>query len=253
MSYFLVVLIVIAIIAILYVWYITKYQNAISDSDPLKLDTDENKLIGEWYKNNLSPTYDFTTTTYEIAAKFLKIIHKITTDPTLIVVGDDLNNQYYNLTKIHLINEPTKVDEYVRLNEPTKVNESNLSSDCIFHIRDVFGIPGEIAIIYDEDIRKQLRSQNDNYDLLKLNNIMTMDPEGFISSYLQNVLNARWKQLLELNNPNISNNSGSYLCIDEADTNLPENIIATRSNSSAKINLLCTNLEFEALIKRLTA
>src|SRR5579862_6842378 len=96
-NYFLIILILIAIIAIIYVWYVTRYQNLISETDHLKLDNDENKLFGDWYENNLNPNYDFTITTTEIAIKFLQRIYQVDIDSDLIIVGTNIDKQYYKI------------------------------------------------------------------------------------------------------------------------------------------------------------
>lgn len=240
MSYTLIiVLVIISILAIIYVWYVSKDLH--KSDEKLFLHTDENKLLSQYYIDNVKQSLDFVITSEEIATKFIKRIYNITVDPKNIIIGSNLDTQYYQITKRKLNNAYSK------------------NEDSFIRLRNLIGIDGEIAIIYDNNIKNRLY-ENNKYDLRNLNDIMESNLDHKIYEYLQKGLKTRWTQLMTLNNPNILNYGDSYLYLKIEQDNteygtridLPENVVALNTSKGARINLLCDDREFELLKPRLT-
>lgn len=240
MSYALVTLVIIALISIAYVWYVTRGLNSIADDQPLSLDSDDDKLLIHWYKLYTKNSFDFNITDQQIAAKYLQRIHNIDINHNLIVAGNNLDAQYHKLTGNHLLSVYTD------------------NSDCIFDIRSVIGKNGEIAIIHNDKIRDSLKMTN-NLNLSDINDVIDSDIDTVARDFLQEILRGRWQQITDTNNSSILNSEGSYLYMTLPDdilspdtVTLPGNIIAAITPIGARINLLCTHLEFESLISRLS-
>lgn len=248
MSYFLIASILVAIIAVIYVWYVTRGLNSIPDDKPVPLETDDDKLLVHWYKLNIKHSFDFNVNDTDIALKYLKRVYDLDVDPSFIILGSDLDSQYYKLTNKHL----------TTLTHDISNNSHDI--DIIVDLRSEIGKSGEIAIIYNHYIRKLLQ-RNNTCDLTDLGLIINSDLDIIANNYLKEVLKFRWDQINQLNDPNVLNNSGSFLYIDSYDhtkdylINNPclifdGKISAMMTSKGARINLLCSNYEFEALIKR---
>lgn len=246
MSYFLIAAILLAVFAVLYVWYVTRGLNSIDDNAFIPLETDEDKLLVHWYKANIQPVYDFNVNDIEIAAKYLQRIYDIEIDAGLLVVGDNLAVHYRELTRRSLS------DKY----EP--------NTDCLFDLRSSLAMPGQIAIIHDKRIRHRLQSKT-KVDFTDIGVIMNNDLDKTAHEYITSVLKFRWDKIKEMNDPNVLNDKGSYLYYrlqnndQQGLTTILDKITAlvvpTENGSVGRINLLCSNYEFEALIyrwKRLT-
>jgi hypothetical protein len=238
MSYFLIGAIIIAVLAIVYVWYVTRGRNSISDDATISLDTEDDKLLHHWYDSNIQPDYDFTTTDVEIAVKYLHRIHEIEIDPSLLVVGSNLNATYLQLTQQAF---PTT---YV------------VGSDYLFEIRSHLAVNGEIAIVQNPAIRANLQRTSTG-DLTTIRLIMNNEMDLMARDFVRETLRLRWEQILALNDPSVLNRGGSYLYLrapEDAAMNQPilmlNKILALKTTQGARINLLCTNLEFETLMTR---
>lgn len=244
-------------LAILYVWYVTRGLNSVADDAIIPLNTSEDKQLQNWYKSNIEPSIDLTINEFEIAAKYLQRVHKLEISPDLLVVGNNLQLQYYELTKDH---DPIKAFLPYKY-EPDK--------DCVFDLRSSLARPGEIAIIYDDKLRQKLRQKN-NVNLDDIALIMNSGLDEIAHNYLTGMLNFRWEQINSLKDPNVVNNGGSYLYYrlpkglpeglpegsndDEGVTTILDKVAVLNSRSDelplGRMNLLCNNYEFEALMVR---
>lgn len=243
MSYFLVATIFVAIIAILYVWYVTRGLNSIPDDKLVSLDTDDDKMLIHWYNLNLKPSYDFNINDSEIASKYLQRLYNIEVDPHLLVLGTNLNTQYFQLTGVTL-------DVIYSSGTP------HPHIDSIFDIRSTLGKSGEIAIIHDSHIRTSLQRTN-NFDMTEIGFIINNELDTVARDFLRDVLKYRWEQISELNDPDVLNHDGSYLYLlnhDDSSIGFPVTVLngvtALMTAQGSRINLLCSNYEFEALMKR---
>ena len=228
----------VAVLAILYVWYVTRGLNSVTDTAVLSLETEEDKLLLHWYKANIRPAYDFNVNDIEIAAKYLHRVHGLDINPNLLVVGTNLDHQYYNHTR-NLLSR-----KYVS------------GTDCLFDIRSNLAKNGEIAVIHNTKVRSVLQRDN-SIDLTEVNIIMNNDLDVMARDYIQDVLKVRWDQINALDDPNVANYEGSYVYLRVETNNRSGNpitvfdtVTAMMTPSGARINLLCTNYEFEALIRR---
>lgn len=245
---YLIVSILVAIIAIVYVWYRTRGTLTISDSQFIPLNTDDDKLLVHWYKLNMKQSYNFEFNDFSIATKYLLRNYQLDIKPDLIVVGTNLASQYSEITGNNL----------------PKNNNNSSESDCVFDLRSTTGLPIEIAIIHNTRLKQDLR-RNNSCDLTELNSIIESDLDIIAKNYIQEVLKFRWEKINKLNDStilNINHNNTSYesyLYLPLPNTQSQSETITVLDSVSAfvtpqgaRINLLCSNFEFEALIKRWT-
>lgn len=220
---YLIAIIIVATIAILYVWYATSNLYYISDDTILVLSGDEHKALDNWYKQNIIPTLSFDLNENVVAMKFLSSIFNADFDSKLLVIGEGLREKYRQIVKRDISNEIG-------------------DNDCLISIRDIIGINGEIAIIHNDRLREIMRSKL-YYDPKMLSDILENKYEKLLQDYMQRLLKYRWDKIKELHDDNVINNSGSYLYLKDV------NIDNVESNNG-RINLLCTDAEFENLIIR---
>lgn len=231
--YFIIFAFIIAVIAIIYIWHVSKQYTSISDDKILLLDTNDDRILSDWYYHHIKQSFDFDLNldTYDISSKFINRIYNIDIDPNLLVVGLDIKSQYFYKTTniLPLFSDSTK-------------------HDCFFDIRSLVGKEGEIAIIYDSKVRSFLRNNNNNYDITNLNSIIDNNLDIKAKEYLVAVLKYRNDTLTSLNYPGLLNIDGTYAYFEN--NNIP-NVETLKTKFGYRINLLCTDLEFDTLIKRL--
>lgn len=259
MSFFLIASILVAVLAILYVWYHTRGLNSIPQNVSMPLNTDDDKLLIHWYKLNIKHSFDFNIDEKDIACRYLKRLYNIHVDPNLLVVGVGLSLQYAKLTN-HMPDIKYGCDEYVSALETREESDISIDNDCIFDLRSTVAKVGEIAIIHSSRLRNILR-KNNNYDPTELDAIINSDLDLMAHDSLKEILNFRWEQIIKLNDPNLLNigtNRGSYAYLripnnnisDDITTDIMDGVTAAITSHGARINLLCSNLEFEELMKR---
>lgn len=220
----LLILIIVAVVAIALMWWYSRKLHSIPDETVIYLNSDEDRVLHPWYKSVVrEDEYNFDLRTNEVASEVLRVVYGLEVDPSVLVLGDDLNLQYYHITGRVL---------------PRK---------CIFYVRETLGVPVQIAIVEDEGIRRRLQSQNE-YDANYLNQILRSDVAVVARDYLQQILTVRWNKLRELNLPGIQNDGGSYVYVK--DWTVP-NVEIASSKLGPRFNLLCSDIEFSNLLKRL--
>jgi hypothetical protein len=225
MDFFLLILIIVAIVAVAAMWWYSRRLHYIPDDTVIYLNSDEDKVLHPWYQSVVyDHAYDLDLHSNEVAAQFLSIVHGREVNPELLVMGEDLNLQYHRLT--HQL----------------------LPHDSVISVRDALGIPGEIAIVEDESVRARLRAHNE-YDANYLAHVLRSDGVAVIArDYLRQVLDFRWNKLRELNLSVIENDGGSYAYV--RDWTVP-NVAVAVSKLGQRANLLCSDVEFSNLLKRL--
>jgi vacuolar-type H+-ATPase subunit F/Vma7 len=237
MSYFLVVITIVAIIAIVFFWFISKKYRWIPDDEILSLEGIEDKVLQRWYDQHMPRLLLVDMGNYEIAAALFEKLQGLKADPKKIVIGHDLAKQYEDLL-------------------PRESN--NKIYPFILDIRSQIGKPGEIAIVTDDDIRKKLRANND-LDMRDVYGILENQLEQIARDYLKEILQFRWNKLIEVRNANLLNRSGSFAYF-RTDSKLPPgsvtmlfpNVTAAVTRHGARVNLLCSDLEFTTLLTRMT-
>lgn len=142
----------------------------------------------------------------------------------------------------------------------------------IYSLRDIIGISGYVAYVEDENDHEFI-SQNVKFTNKNLiDKIVDCDLVESVKKKITNKLNQRWKQLIDtskykldiLNSTkfSIENKNGkktvrileeklmpSYAIIKD---NLIENTILKQSEDGYKINMLCSDREFNTLMKRIS-
>lgn len=230
MDYFIIILIIVALLSILYVWYISKSINNYPDDKILDLSTDEDKILSNWYSDNLKIIYEYGINEEDIAVEYLHNVYNLEVDPKSIVIGNNIYSQYM------------------------KITGKELPKDSIFDLRSSLGIPGEIAIITNNKIRNKLIRTN-NYDIKMLYEIVKSGVDKNAHLVLQEILKYRWTKIKETLN---LEGSGSYLYLQSE--NIPDTstfevfpgVVSSVTDNSFRINLLCTDLEFNTFLKRAT-
>lgn len=222
MSYYLLVTALVAILAVIYVWYKCKYLNYIPDDVILKLGGSDASLLSKFFDEFLKPDISFDLNEENIAANLIKRLYKKDVDPDLLVVGEDAYIHYTLLTgKI-------------------------LDIDNYYDLRSAIGLNLEALVITNSKIREILKRRLLITCMPEVSELIKLELDVVTKEYLKQILEYRWNVLKSLNNHNIINKKGSYLYI--SDCEIPNVEIDEKYK---RINLLCTDAEFETLVKRL--
>ena len=261
MSYFLFFSLLISVLAVMYVWYLSHRIHAATAAKVLQLSGDDNHLLSDWYQSNIKPSLKFDVDDNEVASRFLKSFYNIDISPNQLIVGTNLIHKFYEVAR----------NDDIAIITSKYIPKSN---NYIFDLRSILGIPNEIAIINNSYIR-QLMKKNNNANLTQLDEIMDSELASTSYNYLSSVLKYRWQKIKSLN-MQILNNEGSYLYLDTNAFNqniinekqvrlygddgqfnidddiLYNNINGLRTNQGIRINLLCSDIDFEELINRLS-
>lgn len=235
MSMFLIGMCVLVVCLMIYMWFTTKKYRSMPDGEILHLETDEAKMLGAWFNDNIKETYDELEGP-EVAARFLQRNFNEDLDPSQLVIGHDLKQLHEDL--------------------------GGKGAARFWSIRDAIGIRGEIAEIANVRVRRELtRNAMDAHELNQLHAIMNADLDTAARPYVQHVLKHRWQKLSELN-PALSDielDTGSYAywktpsLLDKPYTehDVAFHILGHATERGVRLNLLCTDLEFNTLIQRL--
>jgi hypothetical protein len=111
------------------------------------------------------------------------------------------------------------------------VVDTDLNSD--YDLRDTLGLPLQMAII-----------PNHNLELPDLSLLNAILENPYYLNYFKEVLRNRWDQLALIG---FEPTYKSYLYLDHE----IENLVALNVDNGYRVNLLCNDYEFEALIRRL--
>jgi len=215
-------LIIVALLSILYVWYMSKTINNYPDDKILDLSNNNDSILSKWYESTIQIIYQYDNDESEIAAEYLHNVYDLEVDPKLIVIGENLNSQYKKLTR------------------------KELPKNCIFDLRSSLGIPGEIAIINNDKIRNIL-IRNNNYDIKLLYEIVKSKVDKIAHDALQEILKYRWSQITETLD---IKGFGSYLYLENDTEEIFPGVLSKITEEGCRINLLCTDLEFNTFLKR---
>ena len=226
------ILIIIVIIAVIAVWYISSNIKEKSNNAELALNTDEDKILLQWFEENKKPSFNMDLTNQQIIAKLIKRIYDFDVNSDNIIIGNNLEQKYYDITKKRI---------------STKFSENE---DCILYLRSIIGINYEILIINSSKNISKFNSLDD-LDLSMINDILDSNLEKTAYDHIRKALNIRWKAIMETNNKNIidRNSDDSFLYL-KSNHNIP-NLITDKLDQRDRVNLLCNDTEFNALIYRL--
>lgn len=208
---------IMACVLIVIVWYISKSYRYIPDSELLDLSSEEDLLVLPWINK-------IELTGSDMEERLLKALH---IESNNIVFGKDLKTTYQKLTGNILRNNRSWFD-----------------------LRLLTGFPGELAIIENDRIALQMRAMNSNMDLKNLTYIVAVDPELTVTNHIKQILDSRWETIISLNDPNVLNNSGTYLYYKSDTDTVFNNVQGLTTDKGLRINLLCSNLQFNTLIAR---
>lgn len=216
-------MIIIGVIAIIFFWM--KVKN-IKEQQIIDLSNSKDKLAEPQYESMVRKKGDRELLEKKekkkIAAMFLEKHYDIIVSPRYIVYGINLPYHY------------------------KKITGKNIS--ILYDMRSVLGINGEITVVKNKKQRDSF-PEDETIDFAIVKDLMDKDLDKKIKDYLYKKLAERWMRLTSLNNPNIINNKGSFLYCKDSDIH---NIIGETQLNITKYNLLCSDLEFESLITRLS-
>lgn len=230
MNIYLLISLLLFAILIIFIIYMILTKSSTHNPNILNLNTEEDKILTPWFDKNIRLSYNLEIIDdLDVAQQFLERLFNIKIDKNKIVIGHNLTSQYYNLTN--------------------NIIDSNYheNKDTIFLLRDILGISGNIAIIHDLNIRNELAKKN-HIDLTYLKSIIDNELDIIARDYLKKILIDRWNTIKTVDNLEIINSSGSFLYLKTLPT---DNIKAFKTNNGFRINLLCTNTEFDTLIDNL--
>jgi hypothetical protein len=214
-------LVIVSILAFVYFWYATTTFAAANAVAVLHLEGTEDKILSNWYNENLTEIEFCQEDDYVIAATYLKEVHNLDVDPAVIVLGQDL--------------------------------ESNSKME-IFDVRSKLGIPVQIAIT-DKKLAQSLRYLT-TPDMSRIYFILKKELHKVAVPFLEQTLKQRWERIAESHHRTV-NNSGSYLYLsyDGPETQEPvliePKLTGAYTEQGVRLNLLCSNVEFNMLFDRI--
>ena len=227
------VLIIIIIISVIVVWYISSNIRENSNNTELELNTDDDKILQQWFEENKKQSFDIDLTNEQIIAKLIKKLYSFDVDYKKIIIGTKLDRKYFYITKRKI---------------STKFSDKE---DCILYLRSIIGINYEVCIINSSNkIFSKLSNAQNDINLFYLNDIIESNLEKTGYDHIRKVLNTRWDRILETNNTLERTSDDSFLYL-KSTHNIP-NLLTHPTSKGNRINLLCNNVEFEALIHRLS-
>lgn len=220
-----------AIIITAIFWYFTRGYRSIPLDQVIDLSTEENKLFGSWYEEQLKPCLDPLPSNSELGALLVNRLYGLNVTPETVVLGMDLDLEYHRRTKNKLLPGDRPAE----------------TGDSILDLREILGRPGQIALIANPRLQRRL-AKGAQYEGEELHKILTQNLEVPVRNYLQEVLALRWGKLSELQNITLRNTSGSYAYLQHR---IP-NLLTKSEDGFQRVNLLCTDLEFETFLQRWT-
>ena len=229
MSYVLISLFVVAVVLVVVFWYMTRDYRSIPEDRVINLASEEDRILNRWYEHHLQPSLDLNLNGQEIAAQLLEHLYGIQVDSEQLVIGTDIDREYYRLTGY-------------KLEFSTELS----TGDQVFDLRRYLGKSGQVAIIQNHQDRWDLY-QTVPVDLNQYKAILDQGLDVIARDYLREVLTYRWDKINKLADPDVMNQQGAYLYLRNCQ--IP-NVETQAHNNIHRINLLCTDLEFETLIIR---
>lgn len=223
-------LLIVAIIVAIVFWYFTRGYRGIPDTQRIDLSTDENRLFGSWFDSHLPAGIDVPPSLEELSEIGAQVIERLwdrKVDPALVVVGSNLDLEYRKLTGRGF------------------ETEVGPGLDNIYYLRDKIGRNGTLAIIHDPEIRRQLQRHSEPLDLHR---IIAANLDLQAKEYLSAVLTYRWNLIAtKFDLSDLVGVGGSYAYLRNFAVPL---ITPLEKSGRFRLNLLCSDLEFDALIKR---
>lgn len=232
MSQFLLVLVLVSVVVIFLLWWSSTWFVVGSD-DSLRLDTTDAALVDAWYKEYTGPFPGMNMDERIMAQTLLYDLRGIHMDKDYILIEDDLDK----------LNE-----KHIELTGRT------VSSENVFHMRELIGLPGVICIVQDRSIRERLTKQLEHdtcYDARYANLIIEKDLHKAGNEYITAALEKRWQLLSAIYGDRLTNNHDGYAYLDKNVTPPNKTVFGdTKGKSLWRINMLCSDKEFDALLKR---
>ena len=207
-------------------WYCS--SNYRTDAIKVDLSGSEDKLLSDWYSEQNKDVTDLPVVESSpeiLACTVLSRLYNVDVEPAVLALGNNLDVEYQKLTGRHLV-----------------------AGETLFALRDTLGLSLDIAVVRSSKVRRALASST--CDLTQLQSIIDNKLFEQAAPYLKKVLDHRWTKLLELEDSRIINNSGSYVYVRGDSEHVLHNVIGHQSNDIVRLNLLCSEHEFDLLLKR---
>jgi hypothetical protein len=223
MSYFLIFFFVCMVLLILAMWYHASAYNKIPDNQVLMLDTNENTALLFPEPSNI-----IDIDRGQLGVRALQQVYKISASINDVCLGTDLQHKYRSITG------------------------KNLQSSDIFYLRDTIGVNLEIAIVRDRQVHTAMeRTMGDDSNSIGIvADLLERNQLNLAHNFITKLLADRWNKIrtsdhrmLEIEDPQ----DGSYLYV----SNEPRGVQGYNMGNQVRINILCTDIEFATLHKRL--
>lgn len=189
----------------------------------LSLHTTENAILDLWYIKKSVTSLVTLFDIQELASQLLLKIYNISVDKNLLVMSDNLSDKLINVHQI-------------------------------YDLRSTIGINIEIAVVDDDDLRKKviIKTLDDDIDIGFLNGVINNDLYSLTKTYVPKILESRWQKILSGGfDGYIPNDNKSFIYIKN-DIDLEKlNIKSLPTKFGQRINLLCSDLDFNSLLERL--
>lgn len=123
---------------------------------------------------------------------------------------------------------------------------TNLSGE-VYNLRDTIGVDLQIAV--NKDRRRPIHQSNatDNDNIGVLGELDEKNQLQLANNFISKLLEKRWEQIKSYFCDILEPRGGSYLYLSSQ----PRGIKGHQTTNGVRINLLCTDMEFITLIKRL--
>ena len=259
-SYFMITILIVIIGSIMFV---KSRVATIEDKDVIHLTLDKFPSMDSWYKDHCNEKLSLLTEE-EIAMDYIHTIHKIDTKKEYIVVGCRLKEKYQKIC-----------EKNVDLAEQSQIDDVKF-----FDLRSEIGFVGEFAIVPNKAIRKLLEKIKINNtdiilykDNIKNNELRWIRRVGskyypLLYKYTTMLLKERWEKInVIFDNMLIKDAtfhySSVFRLVDKKKVRFRDyemtctetceqmKLVGDNLGNFCYLNMLCSNLEFDAFIKRL--
>jgi hypothetical protein len=260
-NYYIYALCLCIVVVLFFVWQKTKN---LTHDDVLILNSYKFPSLEQWYINHAEPTLPSFLQEEEIAKDYIETLHKLSVNKEDLVIGLRLKEKYKKIYEKNkeLLKHVTSVSDQIKF----------------FDLRSEIGLPGEIAIIPNKEVRNLLYkiriNKKDLYDSKEYYNDIIKNNELYwirkvnkkfypiLYTHTTSILQERWEKLNHLFQDHLFQKTKKHKSVFVIKNNKERSsgqicdqlrIIAKEEDYGSVINMLCSNKEFDTLVNRFEA